>query len=65
MVKGLCVKPLKGDAVLFWSMVCDFVSMMMLTVMCQCMCLQYLILISELMRRVLVYAAVYLCLSGS
>lgn len=22
MVKGLCVKPNKGDAVLFWSMVC-------------------------------------------
>lgn len=59
MVKGLCVKPLKGDAVLFWSMVCDFVSlMMMMNVMCQCMCLQYLILVWELMRRVLVYAAV-------
>ncbi|KAG6393031.1 hypothetical protein SASPL_147261 [Salvia splendens] len=24
MAKGLCVKPNKGDAVLFWSMVCDF-----------------------------------------
>lgn len=22
MMKGLCVKPVKGDAVLFWSMVC-------------------------------------------